>query len=215
MNQVRLIGGIWKRRLITVADGKGLRPTPDRVRETLFNWLGQDLGGLSCLDLFSGSGALGFEAASRGAKIVFMNDASAAVCNTLKANLGKLNPDKQAFNPLLPMQAIEPKPPTTAPAPPFSAQPTAAIRISQMDALGLLERLKTQGERFDVVFLDPPYRQQWIELLLAWPHWSALLNPDALIYLEAEHFYPDCPAFTLLRQQKAGEVHFHLLQFIG
>lgn len=71
-NQVRIIGGQWRRRILSFPDLPGLRPTPDRVRETLFNWLGQRLHGLRCLDLFAGSGALGFEAASRGAASVVM-----------------------------------------------------------------------------------------------------------------------------------------------
>ena len=71
-NEVRLIGGQWKRSKLPVADRPGLRPTPDRVRETLFNWLGQDLSGWRCLDAFAGSGALGFEAASRGADQVVL-----------------------------------------------------------------------------------------------------------------------------------------------
>ncbi|MBK7615392.1 MAG: 16S rRNA (guanine(966)-N(2))-methyltransferase RsmD [Vitreoscilla sp.] len=66
-HEVRIIGGLWRRSLLPVADRPGLRPTPDRVRETLFNWLGQDLNGWRVLDAFAGSGALGFEAASRGA----------------------------------------------------------------------------------------------------------------------------------------------------
>ncbi|MBE9609131.1 16S rRNA (guanine(966)-N(2))-methyltransferase RsmD [Chitinilyticum piscinae] len=71
-NQVRIIGGQWKRRTLKFPTQSGLRPTPDRVRETLFNWLGQDLTGASCLDLFAGSGALGLEAASRHAARVVM-----------------------------------------------------------------------------------------------------------------------------------------------
>jgi 16S rRNA (guanine(966)-N(2))-methyltransferase RsmD len=71
-HEVRLIGGMWKRSKLPVADAAGLRPTPDRVRETLFNWLGQDLSGWRCLDAFAGSGALGFEAASRGADQVVL-----------------------------------------------------------------------------------------------------------------------------------------------
>lgn len=67
---LRIIGGEWRRRVLPIAAVEGLRPTPDRVRETLFNWLGQYLDGLHCLDLFAGSGALGFEAASRGAASV-------------------------------------------------------------------------------------------------------------------------------------------------
>ena len=70
--EVRIIGGAWKRSKLPVGEGEGLRPTPDRVRETLFNWLGQDLSGWRCLDAFAGSGALGFEAASRGADLVVM-----------------------------------------------------------------------------------------------------------------------------------------------
>jgi len=66
VNQVRIIGGQWRRQVLRFPDSEALRPTPDRVRETLFNWLGQDLSGQTCLDLFAGSGALGFEAASRG-----------------------------------------------------------------------------------------------------------------------------------------------------
>ena len=71
-SEVRLIGGQWKRSKLPVVDAPGLRPTPDRVRETLFNWLGQDLTGWRCLDAFAGSGALGFEAASRGADQVVL-----------------------------------------------------------------------------------------------------------------------------------------------
>jgi 16S rRNA (guanine966-N2)-methyltransferase len=70
--EVRLIGGQWKRSKLPVSDAAGLRPTPDRVRETLFNWLGHDLAGWRCLDAFAGSGALGFEAASRGADAVVL-----------------------------------------------------------------------------------------------------------------------------------------------
>ena len=69
---MRIIGGVWRSRLLSVLDLPGLRPTTDRIRETLFNWLGQDLTGLHCLDLFAGTGALGFEAASRGADVVVL-----------------------------------------------------------------------------------------------------------------------------------------------
>ena len=86
MNSLRIIGGEWRRRVLRFPDAEGLRPTPDRVRETLFNWLGQDLSGLSCLDLFAGSGALGFEAASRGAARVVMVEQSAKAAACLRAN---------------------------------------------------------------------------------------------------------------------------------
>lgn len=83
-NEVRIIGGLWKRSKLKVADKPGLRPTPDRVRETLFNWLGQDLSGWRCLDAFAGTGALGFEAASRGAKEVTLVEQDSALIAQLK-----------------------------------------------------------------------------------------------------------------------------------
>jgi len=83
--EVRLIGGEWKRSKLPVADRPGLRPTPDRVRETLFNWLGQDLSGWRCLDAFAGSGALGFEAASRGAASVVLLERDPQLARALQA----------------------------------------------------------------------------------------------------------------------------------
>jgi 16S rRNA (guanine(966)-N(2))-methyltransferase RsmD len=85
-NRVRIVGGAWRSRLISFPARKDLRPTPDRVRETLFNWLGQDLTGAGCLDLFAGSGALGFEAASRGARRVVMVEQDAVVHRALVAS---------------------------------------------------------------------------------------------------------------------------------
>src|ERR1700682_1326474 len=83
-NRVRIIGGQWRSRLIKFPPAAQLRPTPDRVRETLFNWLGQRLDGLSCLDLFAGSGALGFEAMSRGAARVVMVESDPEVAAALR-----------------------------------------------------------------------------------------------------------------------------------
>lgn len=88
--EVRIIGGQWKRRKLPVADKPGLRPTPDRVRETLFNWLGQDLSGWRCVDAFAGTGALGFEAASRGAKQVLLFEQDAALATQLSSSKTQL-----------------------------------------------------------------------------------------------------------------------------
>ncbi|MBC8055976.1 MAG: 16S rRNA (guanine(966)-N(2))-methyltransferase RsmD [Rhizobiales bacterium] len=82
-SEVRLIGGQWKRSKLPVADTPGLRPTPDRVRETLFNWLGQELSGWRCLDAFAGTGALGFEAASRGADQVVLLERDRRLASSL------------------------------------------------------------------------------------------------------------------------------------
>jgi 16S rRNA (guanine966-N2)-methyltransferase len=89
-NSVRIIGGAWRGRRVTFPDLPGLRPTPDRVRETLFNWLQHSLTGAKCLDLFAGSGALGLEALSRGAsEVVFIEQAPAAARN-LREQLTRL-----------------------------------------------------------------------------------------------------------------------------
>lgn len=84
MSRIRITGGEWRSRLVQVVDAPGLRPTPDSVRETLFNWLGQDLAGLACLDLFAGTGILGFEAASRGADPVVLVERSRRVFSALR-----------------------------------------------------------------------------------------------------------------------------------
>jgi 16S rRNA (guanine(966)-N(2))-methyltransferase RsmD len=89
-HEVRIIGGLWKRTKLKVSDKPGLRPTPDRVRETLFNWLGQDLSGWRCIDAFAGTGVLGFEAASRGASNVLLVESDAALVAQLQKTKDQL-----------------------------------------------------------------------------------------------------------------------------
>jgi len=93
-SKLRIIAGDWRSRQLVFADTPGLRPTPSRVRETVFNWLQQDVRGSRCLDLFAGSGALGFEAASRGAKSVVMVENNAIACRLIKENTVKLSADQ-------------------------------------------------------------------------------------------------------------------------
>ncbi len=92
--EVRIIGGAWRRSKLPVADVPGLRPTPDRVRETLFNWLGQDLTGWRCIDAFAGSGALGFEAASRGAASVLLLERDPQLVRSLRASRERLHAEQ-------------------------------------------------------------------------------------------------------------------------
>ncbi len=89
-NRLRIVGGLWRSRVLRFPDADGLRPTPDRVRETLFNWLGQRLNGMSCVDLFAGSGALGFEAMSRGASRVVLVERDRKVCEQLERSAREL-----------------------------------------------------------------------------------------------------------------------------
>lgn len=176
MNSVRIVGGEFRRRQLRFPDSEGLRPTPDRVRETLFNWLGQDLDGWHCLDLFAGSGALGFEAASRGAARVVMVEKTPRVLAALHENHELLH-----------------KPP--------------AIEIVRGDALQYLASTKA---KFDLIFLDPPYKAGWIGRLGG--QLAPVLKEDAAIYVEAEHEIASLGDWRTVRQGKAGEVHFHLLR---
>ena len=179
MNTVRIIGGAWKRRQLRFPDALGLRPTPDRVRETLFNWLGQDLSGRRCLDLFAGSGALGFEAASRGAARVVMVEQSPAVAAALENNARVLAAGNR-------------------------------LRIVRGDALKSAPSLSSAEARFDVVFLDPPFRQGWLERLT--PLLPGLLADDGDLYVEAEHELDGLGEWQTVRRGRAGQVFYHLMQ---
>ena len=180
-NQVRIIGGKHRGRKLPVADAPGLRPTPDRVRETLFNWLGQNLTGWHCLDLFAGSGALGFEAASRGAASVVLVEQSAKVAQHLKAGAALLN---------------EP-----------------ALQVICADALTFLAKSGAAGDPLDLVFLDPPYGQGWLDRIIM--PLLRHLAPGARLYVETEQSLPEylAPALHCVRQGKAGMVHYHLYEY--
>jgi len=175
MSRVRIVGGTHRSRLIDVPDAIGLRPTPDRVRETLFNWLGQDLTGMRCLDLFAGSGVLGFEAASRGASEVVMVEFAPKVFMHLQKSQVALAANN--------------------------------VRLQRADALrfvqgGLLP--------FDLVLLDPPYRQGWLEKIA--PFLPALLAPGARVYVEAEEPIEQLAGLHTIKSGKAGQVHYHLME---
>ncbi|ANN65374.1 16S rRNA (guanine(966)-N(2))-methyltransferase RsmD [Bordetella bronchialis] len=180
---IRIVAGQYRRTPIAVIDSPGLRPTPDRVRETLFNWLHYfwdgDFSGKQVLDLFAGSGALGFEAASRGVAHVQMverDKAALAALRTLRDKLG-----------------------------------AGQIRIHAGDAMEVLRRM--DASRYDLVMLDPPFGQGWLERL--WPLLPGVLSEDALVYVESEEELtaPPGPQFEILRKDRAGAVHYALLRF--
>jgi 16S rRNA (guanine966-N2)-methyltransferase len=179
-NQVRIIGGAWRSRRITFPDHEGLRPSSDRVRETLFNWLGQDLEGERCLDLFAGSGALGFEALSRGAAHVVMVEKSRRACEALRRNADLL----AAKN----------------------------LRLHCADALEFATAAIADAEaRFDVVFLDPPFGSDLLEKAqqLVVP----LLRPGARVYVESAAAFAPSGSRRVLRQGRAGQVHYTLVTY--
>ncbi len=172
--RVRIVGGEWRSRRLAVPARADLRPTPDRVRETLFNWLGQRLDGRACLDLFAGSGALGFEAASRGAARVVMVESD-------RAALAGLRRSREALG-------------------------AARVEIVAGDAFEYLAR---GGERFDVVFLDPPFRQNAGAALLE--RLPPRLAGAARVYLEAAEAGPPPAPWRELKRGRAGQVAFQLL----
>jgi 16S rRNA (guanine(966)-N(2))-methyltransferase RsmD len=155
--EIRLIGGQWKRIKLKVADRPGLRPTPDRVRETLFNWLGQDLGGLRCVDAFAGTGALGFEAASRGAAEVLLVEQDGTLVTQLQRVLAQL-------------QALELPEPLSQ-----------KLHIQRGEGVSALRSLAPAS--YHVIFLDPPFDGDLYEGALAAA--SRALAENGSIYLEA------------------------------
>ncbi|MEZ5613295.1 MAG: 16S rRNA (guanine(966)-N(2))-methyltransferase RsmD [Rhodocyclaceae bacterium] len=175
MSRVRIIGGRWRSRLLEVAAVPGLRPTPDRVRETVFNWLGQDLTGLTVLDLFAGTGAMGFEAASRGASRVVMVEQSAAACAVLQ----------QSAKTLL----------------------AEGVEIVRGDAVKFAQ---STAASFDVIFLDPPYNKGLVECVA--PLIGNLLAPGGWLYVEAERPMSNLGPYSTVRQGKAGQVYYQLMQ---
>ena len=173
---LRVIGGKYRSRLIRVPARPGLRPTPDRVRETLFNWLGQNLEGLACLDLFAGSGALGFEAASRGAALVVMVEKDRAAVAELERNRTAL-------------EALQ-------------------VSVVSGDAEAYLAR---ERSTFDVVFLDPPFRQNAMPAILE--KLPPRLNAEARVYVESDTPVEVAGPWSELKRARAGQVSYQLLQW--
>ncbi|MBC3934069.1 16S rRNA (guanine(966)-N(2))-methyltransferase RsmD [Undibacterium sp. CY7W] len=191
-HQIRIIGGQWKRSVLSVIEAEGLRPTPDRVRETAFNWLNHLFDAYwtqrQCLDLFAGSGALGFEAASRGAQSVTMVENHTQAYQQLAEVKSKLGAEQ--------------------------------CQLLRSDAQKAIAQLIAQGKQYDLIFLDPPFGKDWLHKMLS--VCQSLLLPKGLLYVEAEfalnpesddaHMQELLRGWQLLRADKAGSVYFHLLQ---
>ncbi|MCH8621367.1 16S rRNA (guanine(966)-N(2))-methyltransferase RsmD [Undibacterium sp. TS12] len=193
-HQVRIIGGQWKRSLLSVVEAEGLRPTPDRVRETAFNWLSHlfdnNWDKLVCLDLFAGTGALGFEAASRGAAQVTMVEAHTPAYKQLEQVKDKLQ--------------------------------ASQCDLLRADALKVLDGMINRQQKQDLIFLDPPFGQDWLSRIL--PLCAQVLSDRGCLYVEAEFSLAEAEGdamdklhkllsgWQLVRADKAGSVYFHILQ---
>ena len=179
--RLRIVAGNWRSRLLDIADVPGLRPTSERIRETLFNWLEPRIHGARCLDLFAGTGALGLEALSRGAGSAVFVEKSMLAVSTLTANIKTLDAER------------------------------AVVR--HMDALDYLRGENT--ERFDIVFLDPPFAAGMIDDLCRLVADQKILANDAYIYIEQERSKtePELPAgWDVLKNKTAGSVRYMLVR---
>ncbi|MCC2606638.1 16S rRNA (guanine(966)-N(2))-methyltransferase RsmD [Planctobacterium marinum] len=150
---IRIISGKWRGRKLPVINSEGLRPTTDRTKETLFNWLMQDVANATCLDVFAGSGSLGLEALSRHARQVTLVEKQKDIAGSLRNIRTLLNADEQA------------------------------LQIVNQDALTWLG---TCDRKFDIVFIDPPFKKNLLQPVVEALLNHNLLQDNALIYIEHE-----------------------------
>ena len=184
---VRIGAGAWKRSVLPVVDVPGLRPTPDRVRKTLFDWLthlfGGSFEGRTAFDPFAGTGALGFEAASRGAARVLLNEKDRRAVAALEAVARRLGAGDR-------------------------------VEVRAGDADDAARRCQAAGRRFDIVFLDPPFGSGLLPSALG--HAVRLVTPDGAIYAESDRAIDpalvDALGLTVHRADRAGDVFYHLLR---
>ncbi|SFL88839.1 16S rRNA (guanine(966)-N(2))-methyltransferase RsmD [Marinobacter zhejiangensis] len=177
--ELRIIGGDWRSRKLRFPDAGGVRPTPARTRETLFNWLSFHLAGRDCLDLFAGSGVLGLEALSRGAASATFVDHTPALAQALRENLRLLHCDR------------------------------ATVVCSAVETF----LRDSPPQPFDLVFMDPPFRQGWLERLFPLIAEQGWVKPGGWVYVEHESELtpPPPPAsWQLHRQKTAGQVTYNL-----
>jgi 16S rRNA (guanine966-N2)-methyltransferase len=175
--KIRLIAGKWRGRKLDVIDSPGLRPTPNRIRETLFNWLQNEIVGARCLDLFAGTGALAFEALSRGAAEVVMVESNPKIIESLKEHAETLGCEGHI--------------------------------IQTADATSWMQ----QGIKgFDIVFLDPPFGQGYIQQCCTIISEHSLLNAHGLVYIESEKNLSLPDGWKIRKQMRAGNVQSALIE---
>lgn len=190
-NKLRIIGGRWRGRKLDFADLPGLRPTTDRVRETLFNWLQTQIPGARCLDLFAGSGALGLEALSRGAAQVTLVDSADLVVRQLRQNLTLLDNGQTTETEMDPQACV------------IHGQAAAWLQTATADSA------------FDLIFLDPPFGKTMLQQCCDLIDQHALVKTNGWIYIEAESTLQPLPVpahWQLHRSLKAGQASCYLYQ---
>lgn len=179
---IRIISGKWRGRKLPVINSEGLRPTTDRTKETLFNWLMQDVANAVCLDMFAGSGSLGLEALSRHAQQVTLVEKQKDIAGSLRNIRKLLNADEQV------------------------------LQIINQDALSWLS---TCTQKFDIVFIDPPFKKNLLQPVVEALLEKNLLQDNALIYIEHEIELPWSVPASLreLKRKSTRQVTSLLLQY--
>jgi 16S rRNA (guanine966-N2)-methyltransferase len=187
--QIRIIAGKHKGRKLPVLMAEGLRPTTDRVKETVFNWLMPYLNQANCLDCFAGSGGLGFEALSRGASSVTLVELNRSAAKQLQANKDLLNADN------------------------VTVVNNDALSFLK-EHFTHLENAEKNSQPFDLVFIDPPFRKQLVEQAAQLLNGYGLAD-DALIYVEMESESTQAlpPNWHLLKEKVTGQVVYQLYQY--
>ncbi|MCL5261132.1 MAG: 16S rRNA (guanine(966)-N(2))-methyltransferase RsmD [Gammaproteobacteria bacterium] len=180
-SSLRIIGGKWRSRKIDFLPLETVRPTTNPIRETVFNWLAPIIADANCLDLFAGSGALGFEALSRGAKSVLFIDKSIKIISLLKENARALNAKNADF-----LCALIPR-----------------------------DLLKIPKQTFDIVFLDPPFKQNLLQTCCELLRENNYIGQGSYIYLEAEkslNIQEVIPKdWQIVKSKITGEVGYYLI----
>lgn len=178
--EIRIISGLFKGKKIKVLDVDDLRPTSNRLRESLFNVLQFDIKGSKCLDIFAGTGALGIEALSRGAEEVVFLEKNLRAYQQLKKTIHELK--------------------------------ITHASIIHQDAIAFLESCQ---QRFDVIFIDPPFQLNLWEECVQRIHHKQLLNPNGLIYLESPApIHLDTQKWSLRKENKMGDVYYAIYEIL-
>jgi 16S rRNA (guanine966-N2)-methyltransferase len=181
-NSIRIIAGKWRGRRLPVLEAQDLRPTTDRVRETVFNWLMHDVAGSRCLDVFAGSGALGLESLSRGAQQAHFFESNSAAANNINRSIDTLQPELHG----------------------------ASAKVFTGDALKLLSAIAV--DPFDIVFLDPPFKADVIQQCVDLLENNRWLSETALVYLEydKQRDFVMPPHWKLYRQGETVQSKYQL-----
>lgn len=183
--EIRIIGGQWRSRVLKIASSAGLRPTPNRVRETLFNWLQPYLPGARCLDVTAGTGVLCFEALSRGAGAALMVEQSPVAAQIIRENIALLGAEH--------------------------AEVVCGDGVTYLEAASP----QGSDRAYDIVFLDPPFRSDLIERCSGLLERHGWVKHGGLIYIEAPSTMQSLPlpdSWEMMRSKTAGQVGYHLVR---